>query len=340
MVEPIRSTAPQTWPALPKEPLTSAVSPSKDDLRPAEEEVASLYYQSSIKSLAVQMPAEKALAMQADEKKATEKSIFGKAKDWLWGIFGWGKAQPVAEEPIDPVQNVGNDTREDPFAGGTPRLQAPDNSDKKRLSQSIADLNQHVNRMKDTIEFEEEMRKTSSGQLDKLIFLQLINFSINQKKLKEATGLILREDLIYFHNKNKTLQEKHYNLVDAIVSENKARGVLKWINVGLTAVAVGGSALGFAIGGPAGFFAVGIPLSLIGKGTTTLIDGILKHKNDNRTGDLVIVKQETKANHSTTTERMSEMQATDAEVAALLKMIRQHLDNQTKAERASFGRNA
>lgn len=341
MSEPITpSQAPLLWPNHTGLEATTSKVPAKEELHAAEEEVASLYYLTTLKSLAAAQDTPQKHTVQATEKKAIEKSLLGRAKDWLWGIFGWGQKQPASELESETIINSENSDSDDLFAGGSPKLQPPETADHKRLSQSIAELNRElVNRLKDMAEFEEEMRKSSSSKLDKLIFLQLVHSSINQKKLKESSSLITQEELLGLHKKNQNLQKAHFSLVDAITSENKARNVLKWVNVGLTAITVGGSAIAFAVGGPLGILAVGMPLSLIGKGATMLSDGILKYRNDSKTGELVMIRQDTKANTSNITEKLSEMQICDSDIAALLKMIRQHLDNQSKAERASFGRN-
>ena len=71
---------------------------------------------------------------------------------------------------------------------------------------------------------------------------------------------------------------------------------------------VGGTAVAFAVSGPLGIFAVGLPLSYLGKGITTLTDGILKYQSDRKTGELFVVKQDRKANASDKQEEMAKMQ--------------------------------
>lgn len=345
MVDPIRSLqSPLGWPADPYTSSAKYTAPAKEELHSAEEQVVSLYYQTTLKSLAASVDhPEKKQAAQGIEKKAVERSLLGRAKDWLWSIFGWGQKQPVsaAEAGSEAADNNDVDPADDSFAGGTPRLQSPEINDKKRLSQAISNLNQElVNRLKEIAEFEDEMRKSSSNNLDKFIFLQLINSSISQKKLKESGILIAHERFSALHKKNQELKKAHFALVDAILAENKARGVIKWINISLTGITIGGTAIAFAVGGPLGILAVGLPLSYIGKGVTTLTNGILKHKTDRKTGDLVLIKQESKFNTSLKKDERSVIQISDADITTLLKQIKQHLDNQARSERASFGRNS
>lgn len=335
MIDPIQPSRPSNvW-------ATAKGIPQKEELHAAEAEVASLYYQSSISSMAPpQTSQDKKEAAKDNNDKAVSKSLLGRAKDWLWGIFGWGQKQPVAEVAgSEKTEEVEYTRDEENLAGGVPRLQAPDTQQRSKLSQSISDLNRElVTRLKDMAEFEEEMKKSSAAKLDKFIFLQLINHSINQKNLKHASSHIAQEDIMHLHKKNQKLQKNHYAILDAINSDNNIRSILKWVNVGLTGLTVAGAAIGFALAGPAGVIAVGTPLSFLGKGASMLSDGILKYKNDGRTGDLVIIRQQTKTNTDKKKDKLSDMQTADNDIGLLIKKIRHHLDNQAKAERASFGR--
>lgn len=313
----------------------SATPPAKEDLHAAEAEVASLYYQSTITSLAPAASAKNQEDLKV-ENTETKKSLLGRAKDWLWGIFGWGQKQPVSELEAE-TENLQNNTEEDPFADSIPRLEKPEIDHQRRLAKTIADVNRElVNRLKDIAEFEEEMKNSSVGELDKLIFLHLVESSLRQKELNHSRSLLAHEDLLEHHEKNKALQKTHFALIDALTSENKARGVLKWINVGLTAVTVSGMSLAFATGGSS--LAVALPIALLGKSTTMITDGILKYRSDGKTGELIVVKQEMKTHSATKQDHLAEMQNSDTEVGALLKRIRRLLDNQAKAERASFSR--
>jgi hypothetical protein len=318
-------------------PVTwSATPPAKEDLHAAEAEVASLYYQSTITSLAP-AASEKNQTDLKVENSETKKSLFGRAKDWLWGIFGWGQKQPISELEAENAEILQSNNDEDPFADGIPKLEKPEIDHQRRLAKTIADINRElVNRLKDIAEFEEEMKNSSVGELDRLIFLHLVESSLRQKELNHSRSLLAQEDLFEHHEKNKELQKAHFALIDALTSENKARGVLKWINVGLTAVTVGGMSLAFATGG--GSLAVALPIALLGKSVTMVTDGILKYRSDGKTGDLVVIKQEMKTHSATKQDHLSEMQNSDTEVGALLKRIRRLLDNQAKAERASFSR--
>lgn len=301
----------------------------------AEETVASLYYQSSISSLASVKPETDQAALKI-ENTETKKSFLGRTKDWLWGIFGWGQQQPVSELESDDA-SIDDEADEDVLSGG-PKLSEPEYKYQKRLSQSITDINRDlVNHLKEIAEFEEEMRKSSSGKLDKLLFMSLVDSSLRQKQLNHSRSLLAHEDLLDLHKKNKELHKAHFALMDSIDSENRTRGVLKWVNIGLTTMTVGGTAIAFASGGSA--LAIGMPIALLGKAGTMIFDGILKYKADGKTGDLIVIKQETKANAANERENLTQMQNLDGEIATLLKKIRQILDNQTKAERASFGRN-
>lgn len=341
MIDPIRPSADHLTPYQTSgDALLKAKS--KEDTHGAEQEVASLYV-TTLQSLTHSTdPSPKDQAMQVGAQEEVNRSLLGRVKNWLWAILGWNPSTPTHETSTSPIGEEADQNPAIPkqsLSGEAPKLQAPEPMDKKRLSKAIDDLNRDlVHRLKDMAEFEEEMGKSHSSKLDKLIFFHLIHRSIEQKKLKEVSSLIVKEDLLELHKKNKGLQKQHFSLADAILAENKTRDVLKWVNMGLTVIAVGGIAVGVAAGGLTGIVAVGTPLSFIGKGIATAFDGVLKYQNDVRTGDLTLIKQEKKTNTNKKQERISDMQTHDGAIVALIKTIRHHLDNQTKAERGSFSR--
>lgn len=307
---------------------------TKEDLHGADSAVASLYYQSSIASLAPANPKSTQTILKT-ESTETKKSILNRAKDWLWGIFGWGKPQPSSK--VDNEQSLEDSADEELLLGG-PKLPEPEFDHQKRLSQAISDLNRDlVNRMKDIAEFEEEMRKPGSHKIDKFLFMNLLQSSIKQKQLSQARSLLAQEDLFDIHKKNKELHKKNFALMDSIQSENFARKILKWINAGLTGFTVGGTALAFATGGPVLAVSICLPIALLGRSVNMVFEGTLKHKSDLKTGEITVLRQKTKANTSLERDYLNDMQMMDGEIAALLKKIKEILDNQTRAERASFG---
>lgn len=304
----------------------------KEDLHGAEGEVASLYYQTTIASMAPANPKATQTVLKT-ESIETKKSILSRTKDWLWSIFGWGQPQPSSNVSDDQLNEDG--ANEDLLIGG-PKLPEPAYNYQKRLSQTLTDRNRDlVNHLKDISEFEEEMRKSSSGNLDKFFFMSLVESSLKQKQLSQSKSLLAQEELLDLHKKNKELHKKHFALMDSINSESWIRGILRWINASLTGATIGGTAIAFASGGTA--FAICLPIALIGKSVGMIFEGILKYQSDGKTGKLIILKQETKKNTTNERERLSDMQMMDGEIAALLKKIKQLLDNQTKAERESFG---
>ena len=318
----------------------------------------SLYYMTTLSSLATDTEdkqiIEEEIEQSAPENKLVDKSYFDRArdwfwdtKDWLWNIVGLGKSEPVSAtrglknlEDTESINATDNSVstkktiRAQDSAGGVPQLERPDAEQNERLDKSIRALRQELLKQK---EITESVEDYNSSQLDKIIFLRLVDASIKQKKLKESSSIQSQEDLLHLHKKNGKLRKAHHELVDAIIAQNKTREVLKWVNVGLSIVTVGGAAVAFAVGGPLGPLAVALPLSIIGKGTTTIFDGILKYTNDTRTGELVPIKSESQLITSNKKEKMKHIQVTNDDIAELYKMLRNILDMQSKHERANFG---
>ena len=300
----------------------------------AEEEVASVWYQSSLKSMAE--PEKAAATTDASiqiEKKSAVRNYLGRTKEWLWNLFGWSEKTTETEASENsPAATIGD--------LASPRLSSPEYTDKKRLKSTIAELNREfVYRLKDISEFEEEMRRSSSNQLDKMIFWELVYSTMLQKQLKEESGTEAQQELLKLHQNNEALRKTHYNLLEEINTRAKTEGVLHWTNIGLTVGLMGSIAAGFFTGGASALISAGTGMASLGKGATTLLEGILKFKNDRSTGQLFVVNQETKTNSNRINDELGNLQEIDEDIGTMLKMIRQHLDNQSQAERASFGRN-
>lgn len=296
--------------------------------------VASLYYQSSISPW--QDPS---LFASSNDKEAkieaqqTQKSWFGKTKDWLWNLFGFG-----TKPPAKAVDSENCTTETIPLMEG-PRLEAPDAFENQRMSRAIADINHElVNRLKEIAEFEEELRK-SPNNLDKLLFLQLVNCSLFQKSLKEESSFNTHHLVQSLHKTNKALHEDYYDMLEEIHKRARANKNLHWTNIGLTAGLAGALAITFATGGAFAIISSGLSLMTLAKGATTMTEGILKYKNDLKTGELFVINQDMKATNKKMNDEINVMQTIDEEIAGLLKTIRHHLENQSRAERASFGRN-
>lgn len=302
------------------------------DLHGAEEEVASLYYQTTLSSMA---PTNSKTSLNEQKIETIEtKSILTRAKDWFWNLIGWGEAQPVPESEEE--ESIEDGTDDNPLSGG-PKLPEPQSDHQRRLTKQISEHNRELsNRLKEIAEFEEEMRKSSTN-IDKSIFMYLVESNLRQKDLSHSRSLIAHEDLMALHKKNKELHKLQFGLIDSINDKNATKGILKWIKGGLTGFTVGGMAIIFASGGSA--IAALMPIALLAKSPIMLFEGILKYQSDNKTGEMIVLKQEIKTNSANEREYLTEMQNLDADITKLLKKIREILDNQTKAERASFGKN-
>jgi hypothetical protein len=278
------------------------------------------------------------------EAKAPEKSFLGRIGNWLWSkaesLYSMitGVFQPAKEAEESADQNDG--TTATPGLDKIPKLQSPEVESQKKLSLLLADINRKLlNSLKDIAEFEEEMRKSNSSKMDKLIFVQLFHSSMDQKKLRENAAIDIQEDLFKRHKDNKGLQKAYFDLLADIQSRAKTDKILHWINVGATAGIVGATAIaGFTGGLGAGALAIALPLSYIGKGIVTATQGILSYKADMKTGEMTVVRDDMQANSSLIEERIGDLEISDQSMADLLEVIRKVIENQGKAERASFAR--
>jgi hypothetical protein len=316
-----------------------AAEPPGQDRKAAEAEVASLWYVSTLQTMQDmdQKAAPKAPQKTASvESKESEQSFFSKIGNWLWGtaeslwnfVFPTKQGETVAEDDKSTTTPLDH----------TPKLQTPDMDNKRKLSLLVADLNRElVTRLKEIAEFEEEMRKSNSNKMDKLIFIQLVASSLAQRKLREEGGIEEQESLFELHKKNKDLQKAYYNIQDEINRQKPLDSVLHWVSIGATAGIMGSLALTVFTGGVmAGALAFALPLSYLAKGAVTATQGILGYKTDIKIGKMTMVNHEIGENSGTIDDKMTDLQMTDQNIAELLKAIRQVIENHGKAERASF----
>lgn len=295
----------------------------------ADAEVASLYYQSSISSLAESKVVENTATTKVTSSQ-TQKTWFSKSKDWLWSLFGIKQDVSVKAEGSE---------NDDPIDNGVPRLNEPGLKDQKRMLRTIADQDL-VHRLKDIAEFEQEMLTSGSNSLDKLIFLQLIACSLFQKELKEEETFNNQMFILNMHERNKKLRDTKYVLADEIQKLNDSTKILHWTNIGLTGAIVGTMAAAFATGGGSVLMNIGMGMLSLGKGGVTLASGITRKKADHETGELFMVGQEHKHNAREIDDEMGLLVGLNEEVGELLKTIRKHLDNQSRVERSFFGHNS
>lgn len=315
-----------------RQPYDTQASLLRAENRKKAEESTSSYYASTLQSLAPShqtIDTKPALTEIKSEKE--QKSLLGRAKEWLWSLFGFG-----SKETENVADELDNDTPEPhPESVHTPRLERPDSASERKLSKAIADLNRELS---DLSEFEKEMREASSNKMDKLIFLELVESSQRQRRLKEEGSTNHYEDILVLQKKNKSLQEQYFNLLDTINSTTKTTKVLNWVNVGATVGIVASLAATFASAGLLAVVAsVSTPLMALAKGATTLAQGILKYDKDLTTGELFVVGKDSQANTDKINENLSDLQSSDEEIGGLLKTIRQHLENQRRAG-SIFGR--
>jgi hypothetical protein len=298
------------------------------DLKSASAEVASLYYQSSIAPAVQPSIISTAVASQVKvDSTQTQKSWFGKSKDWLWNLFGLNKKQPA-------VSSV-NDSEEDyTINNGPPRLEPP-----KQISRLNSEL---THRMKDSAEFEEEMRRSIGNITDGWLFMLLVNSNLYQKNLKEEHSISSHLHVLGKQEKNKLLQETHYKLLNEIKRHIGTAKTLHWTNIGLSVGMIGAIAVAFAVGGPVAVVAGSTAVGLLGltRGGTTLAQGIMQRDADVETGDLHMVKQELKINSKKINDEIEYMQTYTEDIGELLKSIRRIIDDYNTALRGYFGRNS
>lgn len=331
MIEPISSRSTEDlWAAYAERQKQIADSQIGTD--DAEEEVVSLWYLSSVKSMQSSVEEDnKKIESSSIQSNKIEQSRFQRFTTWLWGLFGGSnpkESTEIADQQTDAVEeNISV------ALPRTPQLQPPELISNERLVKAIADINKDLlHRIKDTAEFSEEMR--NSNDMDRLILFHLVSKSLDQKRLKEEAGLELHEHILNLQKLNKELHKKHYCLLDDINATAKTNQMLHWVSVGSSVGVVGTLVAGYLTGGLTGVFAFTIPALNILKGGATGVEGVMKYKNDLRTGEVTNVNHDIKVNRNNIESEVNgRLPIGDEEISHLLKSIREHLANYNKEVR-------
>jgi hypothetical protein len=304
---------------------------AKRDEHAADPEVASLYYLSTLQTMKeVAQPtfAQTKQIVDQTAKKKTERGIIQTVKDWLWGCLGFATNEPAEVEPsfqsVENVQPLNN----------PPSLSIPDHLDHKLIDKAIREINEHLERLKDTDQFEEEMRKSNSKKLDKLILVRLTSQSLLQRDLKRTDSIRAQQELHHLRKKNEEIQKKTGSISEDLTYGKEIANSLKWINVSLSGSLVLGTALAFFTGGTSAMIAVAMPLAAVLKGGTTLTDGIVKFNNGKKEGELSLYRENSRANTAIMHDELEVMQVRDDEIASVLKSLRKILKDQSENERA------
>jgi len=285
----------------------------------AEQQAASQYYASSIQSLAQQPQyTAKDNAATAVENKAEEKSIFGKVKDWFWGILGMNKEQPASNVSEQEITKASTAT-----SPSIPRLSPPEMTEKKQLISAAEKLNRYFKVMAET---DEEIKRG----VDQLIFYQLFLSTLNQKDLKEDNARHIHHIVINRNNNSKVLHHTFYNLMDDAKRCELNEKILNWVDKALTAAAL--VTIFASIGATGGLAGPLLPIATTLKGLSTGSSGLYKYQENSRKADMEVIKHEIKENAAKISEELSDAQDINDALADLDRTIREELKklNETK----------
>lgn len=331
MTDPITSRhSPLVWPD-PYAHETKALhaADKKAETTSAEAEIASLYYQSSIQSLNPTFAASTAKeAKTVNAAVEQPKSLWGQFTDWFSNLIGISKKVEKAPETSQNSTVDSNITINRP-----PQLEPPKEAEQK-YAQSMASLNKEIiKRCEEEIEkLQEEFRTASSQKLEVLINWKFVQFALNQRDLKEQSGLQIQHELMETQKENSKLQKNYYSLLQDVQENVKTNKILRWVSIGQTVGYVGLIAVAFATGGASALISVAIPMLGLTKGATTLAQGVLQFKNDKKTGDMFMINQDVKDNTSTIqNDHIPSLQLISDDIGKLFKTLRKQIENQQKA---------
>lgn len=319
--------------------------PPEQDRTAAEAEVTSLYYVTTLQSMqatsteGAPTPASAALAV---ERQPSEKSLLARAGDWMWGAAQafWNqitsifqsnttteKGQLQAEQPVGvPLDHI-------------PKLSPPEVEQQRKLTERILELNRELTRsFKEIADFEEELQKSNSHNMDRLVFVHLIASSLEQKKLREEGGVNVQEETLELHEKNKKLHVALYDLIDEACKHAHAEKVVHWVQIGSHVASLATFAIAAFLLGPASALGVAIPLSSISSGILRLTQDHFQAQVNTATGNITVTKHDMSANGTAIEGKLEDLQGVTQDIGSILKAVRLLIEKQGQAERANFDR--
>lgn len=264
-------------------------------------------------------------------------SVFKRMSDWFWSALGYETSAAVTEEAEAKPQQAQQGPASQASTNRPPRLDPPASSIDPKYAQSISSLNMEIiKRCEDEIaQMQNDFRNATSQQLEVQIYWKFVEFSLKHRELKEQGGLDYQRELLQYQEKNRGLQRKYYSLLDEINQTARTGKVLHWLNIGQTVGYAGLIAFSFATGGVGAVLGAAIPLLSLARGGTSLAEGILKYKNDLKTGDLFLINREIKENNSEIhDEKLPMIQAANEDIGTLFKALRKQLEQHNHTAQA------
>ncbi len=242
---------------------------------------------------------------------------------WLGSLIGISNQSATAAESTSEgisVQSIKSTS--------IPKLEAPKPLDQEQLAKAILEINEEIARQEEEAQaLFEELSTLDSSRLDTRIFQEQIARSMAQKALREADNADRQEDSLEEQRQIQQLQAQYYDLKKVIAEYESKQPILKWINYGTTGATVGVLAATFATAGMGGILHVATGLLALSKAALTAYQAALKKSNSKIMGDLFVVRHEMDEHTTGIKMNLSDMRTFNAEIAKILKAIRENLDN-------------
>lgn len=262
----------------------------------------------------------------AQEKPKTEDpSFIRRVGEWFYSLF-W-----CATPPITSTTDAVNKTIS-PICD-RPSLEKPQDLHMKNVADALTKINHSlVHRMEDTRSFEDEMQ--SLPHKDHYILWELFQRGMSQKDLKEETAIMAISEVHQKQSHNRELNERAQELLDDIRNWAKQRKIPEWVGFISTFGTTGLLAASFVTGGVAGIMTLAIPLFTLTKGISTASKGMLDHRTDVRQGELFMLRDRRSQNTTEIQQRVDKLKGIDNDRLAVIKMIKEMLNNYHKTTQA------
>jgi hypothetical protein len=294
------------------------------------------YYESSIASLDT-----KEQKAQAEKPKST--GFFG----WCESVYNWVSdfISGKSEVAIDAVQ-AGEESTNVAEGGSVPlnpELKPPAKYERSKTYDSLLQQQRDLARILDE-QYQEYEELEKLGNISFEVFLQRATHKafMLQREIKEQMALEDSERLQAYQKEKKDINNQKFALVDDYLEKAKTNTALHWVNfattvgiLGLAAVVAAPVILGTAALSAAAMSAIGYANSflLISKGGVSLGEAYTKHRTDKLSGDIFMMKHDSKVVDSKIKNRVAMVKDTLDENQRLFRIFQQILESKRETVR-------
>lgn len=304
------------------------------------------YYQSSIASLATDTST--ATTTTIETKK---KSFWG---DWFSTIYNWFNVSVLGKSPSVNETDTTSVNGTSPLST-TPQLAEPYRSSRDKHAEHVLELQRRLAKDLENLRSDEDdLQNMSTRSFDAFLQKAFLSAFMQQTDLKRQMSTDEGKSMLEIHSEKRELHKKQFAIEDDLVSKTKTSKYLHWVNVatnigitigiiGLTVMSMlnppAGGILAGAFNGLMTGLGITQPVLFIAKGVNSGGQVYINYQTEKLSSKMFSITQESKKMDNIISEKSTNLQDLEEEIAQMLKTVRQLLENHNEATRAFTGNN-